>query len=113
MKVSVNTALLTLILSVATLLCGSFLKEIPVSDENKQGHTVLKTNVQRDVANKIDIHFTPLFECDDDYVSTSTQNWGDGLAVKYCSSKLNRVQKQVLEHTPRYLLYCNLKLDIC
>jgi hypothetical protein len=113
MKVSGKTALLTLILSVATLLCGSFLKETPVFVENKQEHTVLETNVQRDVANKIDIHFTPLFECDDDYVSTTTQKWGDGLAVKYCSSKLNRVQKQVLEHTPRYLLYCNLKLDIC
>ncbi len=113
MKASGKTALLTLILSVATLLCGSFLKETPVSGESKQEHTVLETNVQRDVADKIDIHFTPLFECDDDYVSTSTQNWGDGLAVKYCSSNLNRVQKQVLEHTPRYLLYCNLKLDIC
>jgi hypothetical protein len=113
MKVSGKTVLVTLMLSAVALLGGYFAKEVPAFGENKQGHTLSEIAAHRDVADKIDIRFTPLFECDDDYVSSNNQNKGEGIAVNHSNCKLNRVQKQILKHTPRYLLYCNLKLDFC
>lgn len=113
MKVSGKIVLLTLILSVASLLCGHYVKGSPALFEPKYEQSNPEANAELKIGDKKEIHFSQFLDSDNDFVNTPAHNNGESLVFRYSGNHAFRIQKQSLERIPRYLLYCSLKLDFC
>lgn len=113
MRVTGKLVLLTLLLSVVSLLCGTYVKGTPTLFEPKFEQSIKEAGIEVKTGDKKESRSVQFLDFDDDLFGDAPFVSQHGLCAGCGTAIAQGRHVAILGQVPKYLLYCCLKVFFC